>query len=38
MGGMKGAGGELRGRGLLSKIRYCVLDAEYLAVESFHQL
>jgi hypothetical protein len=33
VGWMKGAGGELRGRGLLSKIRYCVLGAEYLAAD-----
>ncbi len=29
---MEGVGGELRGRGLLSKIRFCVMDAEYLSV------
>ena len=32
VGWMKGEGGELRGRALLSKIRYCVMDAEYLSV------
>jgi WD40 repeat protein len=32
VGWMKGGGGELRGRGLLSKIRFCVMDAKYLAV------
>jgi hypothetical protein len=34
---MQGGGGELRGRGLLSKIRYCVLDTEYLAADA-HRL
>ena len=33
VGWMKGGGGELRGRGLLSKIRFCVMDAEYLSVD-----
>jgi hypothetical protein len=30
---MKKSGGKLRGRGLLRKIRYCLFDAEYLAVD-----
>ena len=35
---MKGeAGGELRGRGLLGKIRFCLFDPEYLAADA-HQL
>jgi hypothetical protein len=33
VGWMKGGGRELRGRGLLSKIRFCVMDAEYLSVD-----
>jgi hypothetical protein len=33
VGWMKGAGGELRGRGLMRKIRYCVLGAEVLAAD-----
>jgi hypothetical protein len=32
VGWMKGCGGELRGRGLLSKIRFCVMDTKYLSV------
>jgi hypothetical protein len=37
VGWMKGGGDELRGRGLLSKIRYGVLDSEYLALDA-HEL
>ncbi len=37
VGWMKGGDGELRGRGLLSTIRFCLLDPEYLAVD-VHQL
>jgi hypothetical protein len=33
VGWIQVAGGELRGWKLLSKIRYCVLGAEYLAVD-----
>jgi hypothetical protein len=32
VGWMKRGGCELRGRGLLSKIRFCVMDAEYLSL------